>query len=420
MNLINTLNIKPDSVTALFDQEVQKLLDSCLKSHLDQGTSKTFNVIDLFSGCGGLSYGFHILEKLIGNYHISHAIDSDKHANNTYQKNFEVHPLQIDLLTTSSEEVVNTISISKNAKPNIVVGGPPCVAFSSHKKKDNRRDIRSSLVVKFADIAIKLNAELIVMENVPDLLAKRHWPHFLGFSKLLQDNNYNLSYGIINMAEFGVPQSRHRLICLASKNFFPSLPVGSLENHEFRTVRDAISHLPHLEPGQTYDSDPLHVTSRHRKETIKLLKQVPADGGSRPKGIGPKCLDRVKGFTDVYGRLSWDRPSVTLTARCRTPSCGRYVHPEQHRGLSVREAALLQGFPTNFEIEGPFDDKFKQIGNAVSPLFSVALALHIHGLLNGKTSGLETRMELPQSPPFGSYSGSINKENRNQSSNGAV
>jgi DNA (cytosine-5)-methyltransferase 1 len=85
----------------------------------------------------------------------------------------------------------------------------------------------------------------------------------------------------------------------------------------------------------------------------------------------------VDGFRDVYGRLSWDRPSVAITARCRTPSCGRYVHPTQDRGLSVREAALLQGFTDDYFFEGPFDDKFKQIGNAVSPTFARALAEHI-------------------------------------------
>jgi DNA (cytosine-5)-methyltransferase 1 len=92
-------------------------------------------------------------------------------------------------------------------------------------------------------------------------------------------------------------------------------------------------------------------------------------------------LDRAReafgGYTDVYGRLPWDRPAVTITARCRTPSCGRFTHPDQNRGLSVREAALLQGFPKEFHFEGPFDDKFKQIGNAVPPLVAGVFAERI-------------------------------------------
>ena len=96
-------------------------------------------------------------------------------------------------------------------------------------------------------------------------------------------------------------------------------------------------------------------------------------------------MDRARGafggYTDVYGRLAWDRPALTITARCRTPSCGRYAHPEQDRGLSVREAALLQGFPADFYIEGPFDDKFKQIGNAVPPTIAEVLAEHMYNQL---------------------------------------
>lgn len=113
----------------------------------------------------------------------------------------------------------------------------------------------------------------------------------------------------------------------------------------------------------------------------------------------------MEGFYDVYGRLAWDKPAVTITARCRTPSCGRFVHPEQDRGLSVREAALLQGFPKDFYFEGPFDDKYKQIGNAVSPIFSTRLAGHVLSMLAGRNhADVE---EIIENPTFGSYSGAI-------------
>ena len=149
----------------------------------------------------------------------------------------------------------------------------------------------------------------------------------------------------------------------------------------------------------------MHITSKHRPETIEILKKVPKDGGNRPHGVGPECLDKVAGFYDVYGRLAWDKTAVTITARCRTPSCGRFVHPEQDRGLSVREAALLQGFPEDFYFEGPFDDKYKQIGNAVSPIFSARLAGHVLSMLSGRNHG-ETDTEIHESE-FGSYSGKI-------------
>ncbi|MNT22978.1 putative BsuMI modification methylase subunit YdiO [compost metagenome] len=121
--------------------------------------------------------------------------------------------------------------------------------------------------------------------------------------------------------------------------------------------------------------------------------------------MGPACLDKVKGFYDVYGRLAWNKPAITMTARCRTPSCGRFTHPEQDRGLSIREAALLQSFPQDFIFEGPFDDKYKQIGNAVPPVFSTHLAAHVLTMMAGQNRPNEE--ENIEEPFFQSYSSVI-------------
>jgi len=373
----------------------------------EAGKNQQFEVIDLFSGCGGLSFGFHELEKTIGAFKIAAAIDIDDHANATYEDNYGFSPKALDMQSLSAREIVKKLTLGES-EGRIVVGGPPCVAFSSHKKKDKRTDARSSLVVRFAKIAVALKPSLILMENVPDLLGTRHWNHFNRFRQVLERAGYTLRLCIANMAEFGVPQARHRLICIAVRKGMPSLPTGHRSDYDFSTVRDAIGNLRPLEAGESCPDDPMHITSRHRQSTVDLIRQIPRDGGSRPKGLGPKCLDKVKGFSDVYGRLHWDRPSVTLTARCRTPSCGRYVHPEQHRGLSVREAALLQSFPPSFYFSGPFDDKFKQIGNSVAPLFSLALAVHTAGILTGKVrSDSRTSQLPPDKPTFRSFSGFI-------------
>ena len=214
------------------------------------------------------------------------------------------------------------------------------------------------------------------------------------------------------MADFGTPQSRFRTVLIAAHDFFPTLPEPVFKPEQYRTVRDAIGNLPPLKPGGKDPIDPMHITSRHRKETVDILKKVPKDGGNRPQGVGPQCLDNVAGFYDVYGRLAWDKTAVTITARCRTPSCGRFAHPDQNRGLSVREAALLQGFPTDYYFEGPFDDKYKQIGNAVSPIFSTRLAAHILTLLAGQNHAKE--FNTINEPYFCSYSGMIARS-RNKS-----
>jgi DNA (cytosine-5)-methyltransferase 1 len=150
---------------------------------------------------------------------------------------------------------------------------------------------------------------------------------------------------------------------------------------EYSTVREWIGNLPPVKSGETHPADPMHQASNHRPQTLRIIERVPIDGGNRPVGIGPRCLDDTRrrhgGYTDVYGRLAWDTPAPTITARCRTPSCGRFVHPEQHRGLTAREAALLQTVPANWQFEGPFDDRYKQIGNAVPPLAAYAFARHI-------------------------------------------
>jgi len=345
--------------------------------------------VDFFSGCGGMSSGFHKVGLETGYFRWRGAFDIDEHANKTYEKNFGHKPVALDLSGDSIRQVKSILRKNghRQTTPLIVIGCAPCQGFSSHKKKDKRIDARNCLISKFAEIATSLKPDFIIMENVPDLLAKKHFHHFARFHEVLEKAGYKINCDIINMAEFGVPQERHRAIVIASRHFEPLLPLSLVARSKFKTVRQAIAHLPILNPqGGADPTDRMHRTSNHRHQTIEIIKCVPQNGGSRPKGVGPSCLDKVAGFYDVYGRLGWDKPAITITARCRTPSCGRFAHPEQNRGLSIREAALLQGFPKDFCFEGPFDDCYKQIGNAVPPSFSLALAEHLRELMAGETS----------------------------------
>lgn len=232
----------------------------------------------------------------------------------------------------------------------------------------------------FARIAIGLSPDVLVMENVPEVLARRHWSRFLRFRQLLQSAGYQVRAQIHDLAPFGVPQHRFRAVVIAARAPF-SMPIGYLAPTDFVTVRQAIEHLPPTGPGERSDADPMHYCTNHRPSTVRTLRQVPRDGGTRRPGIGPECLDRVDGFRDVYGRMYWDRPANTITAYSRNPASGRYAHPEQDRGLTIREAALLQGFPSSYVFEGSFDSKFAQIGNAVAPTFAAYLAAHVLGIL---------------------------------------
>jgi DNA (cytosine-5)-methyltransferase 1 len=392
-----------------FKKRYEQLIEAAVKPLLDIPESVNkgqVQFVDFFAGCGGMSYGFHKIGEKTDFYCGIGSFDNYKHANSTYQRNFGIEPFDIDLGNATVEEIKKCLKINSR-QPLVAIGCAPCQGFSSMRRGVKKKDKRNSLVGRFAEIAVGLNADVVIMENVADLITKKHWDHYKSFMTTIENAGYNAVTKIVNMAEYGVPQERFRTVVIASRRFMPTFPKPVLDRSEFITVRNAIEELPPLEAGGVCTTDPLHYTSKHRKETVEILKKIPLNGGSRPRGVGPACLDKVEGFYDVYGRLRWDTPSVTITTKCRTPSAGRFAHPEQNRGLSVREAALLQGFPHDFYFEGPFDDKFKQIGNAVPPLFSLALASHVATMLAGFNRGVKGDVLEIAKPKYNSFSSLI-------------
>lgn len=350
------------------------------------------DVIDMFCGCGGMSVGFCSLNGAAPSYRLVGAVDIDKVAVKTYESNLGIKPStrSVAELARSPELLDATISEMRGGPPNplVLIGCSPCQGFSSLRNEDGTTDHRNSLFADFAEIALRLRPEVIVVENVPEVLTDRYWPIVAHVRNLLESSGYYVNIGVHNMAEFGVPQERFRTLMLAMTKPF-SAPRGFLERSGFKTVREAIGHLPQIAAGQRDPSDPMHYTAGHRESTIATIRAVPKNGGSRPENVGPDCLRRAKArngravFKDVYGRLFWDKPAITVTAYARNPASGRYVHPEQDRGLSVREAALLQSFPREYEFSGSLDERFRQIGNAVPPAFASYLAAHILQQLSG-------------------------------------
>ena len=336
-----------------------------------------FEVIDFFSGCGGMSLGFACLYPL---FKVIGGCDIDSAAARTFEHNFNVPTVITDIRALKDDRSLSAF-VNKldrhDEKPLIVVGCAPCQGFSAHRKKNwHKKDDRNVLVGIMASIAVRLNPECIVMENVPEILARMYWSHFQEARTIMQDAGYVVRQSIYNAASFGVPQERFRTIIIGMKRDFLLPEPLSAHPREYSTVRQAIGHLPPVFPGQKL-SDSLHRSARHRSKTIEIMRAVPKNGGSRPQGIGPKCLDRVRGFSDVYGRLCWDKPAITITHYSRNPASGRFVHPEQNRGLTMREAALLQSFPYGFEFKGSFDSVFKQIGEAVPPKFACGIAASV-------------------------------------------
>lgn len=337
------------------------------------------DVLDFFCCAGGMSLGFASLKdyfKVIG------GIDINPISLAAYQDNYHVPTLQADIATLGGdiETIQNTFDLSADHKhPLVIIGCAPCQGFSAHRKKHHNKpeDSRNTLIGEFAAIAVKFNPDYVVMENVPEILTGKYKHHYEEAKAIFESNGYRIVQRIYNAAGFGVPQARIRAIIVATKSDRFELPDELMSEKEYKTVRDAIGNLPPVIPGKADPKDGLHRCSAHKQSTIDVIASVPQDGGSRPEGVGPQCLDKVKGFYDVYGRLTWDKPSITITQYARNPASGRFSHPEQNRGLTIREAARLQSFPDGYQWHGSLGENFKQIGEAVPPLLSLAIASQI-------------------------------------------
>jgi DNA (cytosine-5)-methyltransferase 1 len=362
------------------------------------GTAKLrIGVVDFFCGSGGVSAGLKAAKGPV-EFHVIEGIDNDPHCARTYERMIGAPCDQTDILGLANDAKALAAKITswklQRFDRVLLVGCAPCQGFAAHRKSVVGEDPRRNLFKAFCQITSVVKPDAILMENVPDLFSADHWRHFAAGRRQLIRSGYRVRAGIYNLAGFGLPQERFRAVVMAFRDEF-ELPCAPLEPDSYRTVRDAIGRLPALASGEADPKDPMHVASNHRESTLATLRKVPKDGGNRPVGVGPACLDRTRkahgGYTDVYGRLAWDRPSVTITARCRTPSCGRFAHPEQDRGLTTREAALLQGFPPDYVFCGPFDDGFKQVGNAVSPLVAKALGEFVAARLTGVDEDAYTR-----------------------------
>lgn len=386
-----------------------------------EGTAH-FQVIDLFSGCGGMSLGFKALSDPFPFFRLIGGCDIDEDASKSYEANLGAPGVVADMgeLAKSRSKLngfLQKLSLYDERMPLVLIGCPPCQGFTSHRKKhwsDAPDDPRNPLLSVLASVAVELDPDCLIVENVPEMLAERYWPHFEESKAILTRAGYIVHQGIYNSASFGVPQERFRAIVMAMKREF-LLPTPLVAPADFATVRDAIGSLPEVEPGVAHPTDRLHRSANHRRSTLETIRAVPKDGGNRPRGVGPECLDRVKGFYDVYGRLAWDKPAITITHYARNPASGRYVHPDQDRGLTMREAALLQSFPAWYEFYGSFDSIFGQIGEAVPPRLAAAIAAHtLVELLsppptNREREGQVDDIEVPVSSSYGSVIAGIKR-----------
>ncbi len=338
----------------------------------------TINVFDFFSGCGGTSCGFEA-----SGMKIRLGMDLDRDASRTYRSNFpDAHFIEADIQTLEVDCIADVISAADG--PILFSGCAPCQPFSKQNRNQSEKDPRRNLLSEFGRFVEHWLPDYVFVENVPgmqkDCLKSET---FVNFTSLLSRLGYSFDAQLVQALWFGVPQTRTRLVLVASKHGTIQLPPATNGPglNPYSTVKDWMSDLPELVAGASHPDDPDHSTMNLSELNLRRIQSTREGGGreSWPEELLLSCHRNYTGHTDVYGRLSWSKPASGLTTKCISYSNGRFGHPDQPRGISVREAASLQTFPRSYRFFGSLQSRARQVGNAVPPLMAQRVAAAFSG-----------------------------------------
>ncbi|MFE4754461.1 DNA cytosine methyltransferase [Streptomyces mirabilis] len=374
------------------------------------GRDRRWTVVDLFSGAGGMSFGFHAHQ----GFRVASAVDAQKSkpsrstlaCNETYSQNINITPLDIDLQEISPKELARRVRADGVLRtPTVLTACPPCTGFSRTLPKNHKEDDpRNSLVGKVAEFTAALRPKIVVIENARELLHGNFKLHSERLGNDLQDLGYTVHAKTYRLDHFGLPQRRERTIITAVTS---GITLRTLEDlwDDFKidpkalTVRRAIWDLPEIGAGLTHPSDPDHGSSRATAEVLERIRAIPHDGGSwislfdtplteklaTPAMRKSVAAGKTNHFSDVYGRMVWDAPAPVIKRECSHVGNGRYTHPTQDRLCTVRELALLQGFPHDYRFTASSrQNAYRHAGDAVPPLISYQIAWLCSWMLGGK------------------------------------
>ncbi len=365
-----------------------------------------------------MSYGFHRRRP----FRIIAAVDAEQakpcegfgklDCNTTYRANIGLEPFDRDIAAMDPQAFLR--EIADRTSPPLKRGSltallccPPCTDFSRANPSNHLSDRpKNSLVGKCADFVEAFLPEFVVMENARELIRGNHPHHYREFVRRLGGLGYQVRGGVHLLTQYGLPQIRERALVIASRvgqaKVLDDLWHGWELSATATTVRHAIGALGHppLAPGEASADDPAHQSPGFGSEVVRQrMAAIPRDGGSWTDLAGhPSAGGLLIGsmrnrlaagdlgsHPDVYGRLSWDRPGVTIKRECAHVGNGRYAHPEQTRLLTVREMAMLQGFPRSYAFPSPsLANRYRHVGDAVPPLISYQLSALVSWMKTGR------------------------------------
>lgn len=334
---------------------------------------KKIEVVDLFSGVGGLTYGLRKsgLSVLAG-------LDNDISCAYAYEKNNGAKFISTDISRFDFRELNKIYS---EGSVRVLVGCAPCQPFSSHtfKLHKNEKDERWNLLGHFIRGIRIVKPDIVSMENVRGVTKT---DIFKDFVSQLTELGYYVDWKVVYAPDYGVPQNRSRLILLASKLGNITIPKKTHEQNKYVTVSDVISYLPRINAGEISKQDRLHQAKKLESINQKRISQSKPGGTWHDwnKSLLPNCYKKDSGqtYTSVYGRMKWGDVSPTITTQFTSYGSGRFGHPEQDRALSIREGALLQTFPVGYDFGNfPASKICRHIGNAVPPQLGIVIGKEI-------------------------------------------
>lgn len=368
------------------------------------------SVVDLFSGVGGMSLGFHRHPL----FSLAAAADAEVgkpsagtgtlQCNSVYELNIGVRPASLDLSRTPTGLLRAALGLPESTPVTVLSACPPCTGFSRANPENHiRDDSRNSLVRRSAEFALALDAEIVVMENARELIRGNFDHHYQSFRSALEENGYDVFGAVYLLSRFGLPQVRERSIVIAAKRKYElrtleSLWEGWLIDGEALTVRRAFDSI-------APDASGTGLFPAFSSESVRRrMEAIPKDGGSWIDLLKRKDAERLLtgsmkriveqnrfgSYPDVYGRMAWNKPAPTIKRECAHIGNGRYAHPEENRLCSVREMAMLQGFPNDFEFGGAsLSNTYRHIGDVVPPLISYQIACLCAWMLTGDRPDIE-------------------------------